>query len=160
MFTDAHRHVCMDGRTVDGQKVINIAHPEHRSSKLIKWELSLLHETGLLVLLFILTKYYQIISNSMGVMACTRFQLQGRQLHKEGSQSCLFCTQHAYWSSSTFLPNIIKICLRVSKLSSAQGRVSGRTDGRHADRYIPWTYWSGHKKQNQRIRQTFLEIWF
>ena len=28
--------------------------------------------------LFIPIKYYQIISNSMGVMACTRFWLQGR----------------------------------------------------------------------------------
>ena len=31
----------------------------------------LLHTTRLLVLLFIPTKYYQIISNSMGVMSCT-----------------------------------------------------------------------------------------
>ena len=52
----------------------------------------------------------------MGVMACTRFQLQGR-LHKEESESCLSCMGHA---SSSFLPNIIKICLRVSKLWSAQ----------------------------------------
>ena len=43
----------------------------------IKWELSLLYATRLLVLLFLPTKYYQIISNSMGVMACTRFLLQG-----------------------------------------------------------------------------------
>ena len=75
--------------------------------------------TCLLVLLFITIKYYHIISNSMGVMDCTRFWLQGRQLHKEESECCLSCTRHAYWSSS-FLPNIIKICLRVSKLWSAQ----------------------------------------
>ena len=31
------------------------------------------------------TKYYQIISNSMGVMACTKFRLQGRYLHNEDS---------------------------------------------------------------------------
>ena len=31
--------------------------------------------------------------------------------------------QHAYWSSSSFLLNITKICLRVSKLWSAQGLV-------------------------------------
>ena len=43
----------------------------------IKWELSLLYATCLLVLLFLPTKYYQIISNSMGVMACRRFLLQG-----------------------------------------------------------------------------------
>ena len=44
----------------------------------IRKELSLLHATCLLVLLFIPTKYYQIISNSMGVTACTNFRLQGR----------------------------------------------------------------------------------
>ena len=48
------------------------------TSESIKWELSLLHATRLLVLLFIPTKYSQIISNSMGIMACTRFWLQGR----------------------------------------------------------------------------------
>ena len=31
------------------------------------------------------------------------------------------CKQHTYWSSSSFLPNITKICLKVSKLWSAQG---------------------------------------
>ena len=30
---------------------------------------------------------------------------------------------HAYWSSSSFLPNITKVCLRVSKLWSPQGWV-------------------------------------
>ena len=44
----------------------------------IKRELSLLNATSLLVLLSIPTKYYQIISNKMGVMASTRFRLQGR----------------------------------------------------------------------------------
>ena len=43
---------------------------------IMKWELSLLHVTHLLVL-FISTKYYHIISNSMGVMACTRFCFRG-----------------------------------------------------------------------------------
>ena len=55
----------------------------------------------------------------MGVMACTRFWLQGRSLHNEESESCLSCRRQANWSSS-FLPNIIKIYLRVSKLLSAQ----------------------------------------
>ena len=63
--------------------------------------------TCLLVLLFIPTKYYHIISNSMGVMACTRFLLQGKQLHNEESEHCLSCMQHAYWSSSSSLPNIL-----------------------------------------------------
>ena len=30
------------------------------------------------------------------------------------------CTRHAYWSSSSVLPNNIKICLRASKLWGAQ----------------------------------------
>ena len=64
--------------------------------------------TCLLVLLLISTKYYHIISNSMGVMAFTRFLLQGRQLHTEESKSCFSCRQHAYWSSSS-LPNLIKL---------------------------------------------------
>ena len=56
-------------------------------------------------------------------MACTRFQW--RQLHyKEVVESCLSCRQHVYWSSSLFQPNIIKICLRVSKLWSTQGCIS------------------------------------
>ena len=120
-----------------------------------KWELSLLHGTHLLVLLFIPTKYYQIISNSMGVMTCTRFWLQGRQLHNKDRESCLSCMRRAYWSSSTLLPNVIKIFPRVSKLWSAQGcisghgrkdsRMDGQTDGRHADCYIPRTYRLGDK---------------
>ena len=46
--------------------------------------------------------------------------MQERQLQhslKEESESCLSCMGHV---SSSFLPNIIKICLRVSKLWSAQ----------------------------------------
>ena len=78
-----------------------------------------MHLICLLVLLFISSKYYHIISNNMGVMACTRFWLQGRYPHNEESESCLSCTEYAYWSSS-FLPNIIKICLWVTKLWSAQ----------------------------------------
>ena len=70
------------------------------------------------VLLLISTKYYHIISNSMGVMACTRFLLRGRQLHNE--ESCLSFTQHAYWSSSLSLPNIIKLSQTVWELWPAQ----------------------------------------
>ena len=43
----------------------------------------------ILVFFFILIKYYQIISNSKGVMACKIFQLQRRYLHNEDSESCL-----------------------------------------------------------------------
>ena len=33
---------------------------------------------------------------------------EDKVLHNEDSESCLSCTQHTYWSSSSFLPNIIK----------------------------------------------------
>ena len=79
-----------------------------------------MHATHLLVLLLISTKYYNIISNSMGVVACTRLLLQGRQLHNKGSESCLSCTRHTYWSSSSFLPNIIKLSQTVWELWPAQ----------------------------------------
>ena len=111
-------------------------------------------------------RYYQVISNSMEVMACTRFRHQGRNVHNGESEStlehdmpigpylclyqifskyfkphsqefgleihsgevirkplcrcCLSCTRHTYWSWPIPLPNIIKICLRVSKLWRAQ----------------------------------------
>ena len=76
--------------------------------------------TCLLVLLLISTKHYHIISNSMGVMACTRFLLLGRQLHNKESESCLSCMRHAYWSSSSSLPNIIKLSQTVWELWPAQ----------------------------------------
>ena len=81
--------------------------------------MSLLHVTCLLVIPLISTKYFHIISNSMRVMACTRFLLQGRQLHNEESESCLSCSRNAYWSSSSSLPNIIKLCQTVWELWSA-----------------------------------------
>ena len=64
-----------------------------------------------------------ILSQTVCVIACTRFQLQGRQSHNKQSESCLSCMGHAYWSSSSFLPNITKLCLRVSKLWRTQGWV-------------------------------------
>ena len=72
--------------------------------------------TCLLGLLFISTKYYHIISNSMGVMSCTRVQLQGRKLHNKENENCLSCMRHAYWSSSSSLPNIIKLSQTVWEL--------------------------------------------
>ena len=84
------------------------------------WELSLLHATCLLALLLISTKYYHIIWNSMGVMACTRFLLQRRQLHNKENESCFSCTRHTYWSSSSSLPNIIKLSQTVWELWPAQ----------------------------------------
>ena len=125
--------------------------------------------TCLLVLLLISTKYYHIISNSMGVelwpaqdfcfrednyitrkwefsFACGMptgpplhpyqilsnsqtlwelwpaqdFGFRGDNYTMKTVRCCHSCTQHTYWSSSSFLPNIIKICLRVSKLWPAQ----------------------------------------
>ena len=53
--------------------------------------LSLLHATHLPVLLFIHIKY-QIISNSTGVMACTRFLLQGDNYIMKTESSLLHAT--------------------------------------------------------------------
>ena len=41
-------------------------------------ELAFLHATLLFDLIYVPTIYYQFTSNSMGVMACTRFWLKGR----------------------------------------------------------------------------------
>ena len=48
------------------------------TKKRTKQELPFLHVTPLLDLIYVQPKYYQIILDSMGVIACTRFQLQGR----------------------------------------------------------------------------------
>ena len=50
-------------------------------------QLSFLHAILLRDPKYVSTKYYQIISNSMGVMACTRHQFHCRQVHKKESQS-------------------------------------------------------------------------
>ena len=62
-------------------------------------------------LLFIPTKYYQIISNSMGFMACTRFRIQEKNYITKKVRDVTLARN---------IPNIIKICLRVSKLWPAQ----------------------------------------
>ena len=98
-----------------------------------------LYATRLLVLLLISTKYNHIISNSMGVMACRRVLLQWRQLHNKESGSCLSCTRHTYWSSSSSLPNIIKLYQTVWELWPAQDFEF------RGDNYITnmqHTYWS------------------
>ena len=88
--------------------------------KKIKQELYFLHMTLLLDLIYVPTKYYQIMSNRMGVMAGTRFMF----IRKKVRVVCLARDMptgplHPYQY------------LRVSKLTE------GRTDGRQADRYIP-----------------------
>ena len=95
-----------------------------RGDKYIKQELSFLHATLLLDLIYVPTKYYQIISNSMGVMACTRFWLQGR--YKKESESCLSCTLHAYWSSSLSLWNMKAIHWRVKVTYNFEKRLTKR----------------------------------
>ena len=55
--------------------------PRYCSGEIIRkrteQKLSFLHETLLLYLIYIPTIYNQIISNSIGVMACTRFLIRG-----------------------------------------------------------------------------------
>ena len=48
-----------------------------------------MHATHLLDLIYFPTKTYQVISNSMGVMAGTRFQRQERKVHKGERESTL-----------------------------------------------------------------------
>ena len=66
---------------------------------------------------------YQILSNYLKQYesyGLHKISDSGEKLYNKDSESCHSCTQHTYWSSSSFLPNIIKICLRVSKLRPAQ----------------------------------------
>ena len=51
--------------------------------KRTKQELSFLHVTLLLDRIYVPPKYYQIIAGSMGVIACTILQMQGRLHNKE-----------------------------------------------------------------------------
>ena len=141
-----------------GIKVMECTRFELQGRQLKRWELSLLHVTCLLVLLLISTKI--ILSETVWVILCRRFWLNGRQLQNKDSESCLswcdtptgpslhLCRILSYYlkqcgsyglhkilasgeittkgesesclscmghTSSSFLPNIIKICLRVSK---------------------------------------------
>ena len=69
---------------------------------------------------------HQMLSNYLkqyGSYGVHKTSDSGEILHNDGSESCLSCTRHAYWSSSSILPNIVKICLRISKLWRAQGCV-------------------------------------
>ena len=66
--------VLTDGRTDDGQKVLYVYWGKKSTEK----KLSFLHAIHLLDLIYVPTKNYQVISNSMGVMACTKFWHQGR----------------------------------------------------------------------------------
>ena len=95
--------------------------------------------TCLLVLLFIPTKYYQIISNSMEVRPAQDFRFRGNNYITK-SDNYQSCTQHTYWSSSSFLTNIIKLCLRVSKLWPAQDfRFRGDNYTTNKVRVVPLT---------------------
>ena len=63
------------------------------------------------------------MSKCIKVIERTRIRLPisaSGELHNEESESCLSCTQNAYWSSSIFLPNIIKLSQTVWELWPAQ----------------------------------------
>ena len=61
--------------------------------------------------LFIPTKYYQTMSKGIKVIELTRMSTisASGEMHNELSESCLSCTRHAYRSSSSSLPDIIKL---------------------------------------------------
>ena len=74
-------------------------------------------------------------------MACTRFLLQGRQLYNK--ESCLSCMQQTYWSSSSSLPNIIKLYQTVWVLWLAQDfKFRGDEDSESCHSCTQHTYWS------------------
>ena len=52
-------------------------------------KLSFLHATLLLDLIYVPTKHYKVISNSIGVTACTRFRHRDRTVHNGESASSL-----------------------------------------------------------------------
>ena len=87
-----------------------------------KKELSVLHVTYLLVFHFIPTKYYILSQTVWELWPAQDFGFSGGN-YTTKKVRLVSCTGHAYWSSSLFLPIIIKIYLRVSKLWSAQGYV-------------------------------------
>ena len=93
-----------------------------------------------------------------------RFRIQGRQLYNEDSESCHSCTQHTYWSSSSFLPNIIKICLKASKLWPAQDfpfRGDNYTMNKVRLSYTQHAYWSSSSSLPNIIKlsQTVWALW-
>ena len=82
---------------------------------------------SLLGLLFIPTKYYQIISNSMGVMACPRVRHQGRYVRNGEGEStlehdmptgCLYQTLTKY-----FKPHTQKFGLEIHSEEQPQRRL-------------------------------------
>ena len=95
-----------------------------------KWELSVLYSTPPLVLIFIPTNIIKLSQTVWEIWPAQDFAFRrDNYIMKKArdnyhvSESCFSCMPHAYWSFSSFLLNIIKICLRVSKLWSAQGCV-------------------------------------
>ena len=52
-------------------------------------KLSFSHETHLFDLIYVPAKNYQVIANSIGVIACTRFWYQGCYVHNGESESIL-----------------------------------------------------------------------
>ena len=80
------------------------------TKRTLKQELSFLHAIHLLDLIYLIyvpTKYYQNISNSMGVTACTRFGFSAHNYIMKKVKVISLSKQHAYWSVSMILLHII-----------------------------------------------------
>ena len=66
---------------------------------------------------------YQILSyylKQYGSYGLHKISASGETLHNKESESCLSCMRHTYWSSSSSLPNIIKLSQTVWELWPAQ----------------------------------------
>ena len=119
MLTDGRTDGRTHARSDDGRKVITIAHPEHSSGELTKgdgakskkgsfhsctrhvvWSCS----TFLPSTIEIFHRVFQLQSRREIYFK----QNKDRLFQKKESQSCRSCTRHVVWSSSTFLPSIIK----------------------------------------------------
>ena len=82
--------------------------------------MSFLRATFVLDLLYVPIKYYLIIPNSMGVIACIIFRVMGDNYITKKNESSLSCTRHPFWTWSMPLFNIIRIFQTTKKSRSAQ----------------------------------------
>ena len=113
---------------------------EEIARKSTEQKLSFLYATLLLNLIYVPTKY-QIISSSMGVIACTGFRLQGRRVYNGKKSAELFllhmtCLLVFLCIPTKYYQNTSK-GIKVMARTSMRLRSDERTEGRQADRYIP-----------------------
>ena len=100
---------------------------------------------------------YQYISKHVGDMMCTSRMPENslwENNFEKVSEICQSCTQHAYSSRPTSLPNVIKKSWRAKELRSAQKCVY---EGHQADWCISWTFrfdTLGHCWK-QKVKNTF-----